>query len=184
MRKVIVYIAMSLDGYIAKTGDDLSFLSLVQQEGEDYGYAEFVSTVDTVIMGRRTYDWVLSQVNDFPHADKESYILSSRPGPESENLHFYNGKPHTLVNELKQQEGKTIFVDGGADVVAQMQRADLIDEYIISVIPCFVGDGVRLFKNGIPEKQLFLLGAKHYPSGLVQLHYSCRKTSLHVQANG
>ncbi|MEI7504924.1 MAG: dihydrofolate reductase, partial [Paludibacter sp.] len=69
-RKVILYIAMSLDGYIAKPNDDLSFLSMVQQEGEDYGYTDFVNTVDTVIMGRKTYDWVMTQVPEFPHNDK------------------------------------------------------------------------------------------------------------------
>jgi dihydrofolate reductase len=174
---------MSLDGYITKTGDDLSFLSIVQQEGEDYGYAGFVQTVDTVIMGRRTYDWVLSQVNEFPHAGKESYILSSRPGPETSNLHFYNGDLKALVSTLQQREGKSIFVDGGADVVAQMQKADLIDEYILSVIPCFVGDGVRLFKDGRPEKRLHLLGTKQYPSGLVQLHYSGRHSTKQEEIN-
>ncbi len=60
-RKVIVYIAMSLDGYIAGEGDDLSFLSIVQQDGEDYGYHAFVDTIDTVIIGRKTYDWVCKQ---------------------------------------------------------------------------------------------------------------------------
>jgi dihydrofolate reductase len=71
-RKVILYIAMSLDGFIARTGDDLSFLSIVEKQGEDYGYRDFINTVDTVIMGRRTYDWVLTQVDEFPHADKDT----------------------------------------------------------------------------------------------------------------
>lgn len=69
-RKVILYIATSLDGYIAKPNDDLSFLSLVQKEGEDYGYANFEKTIDTVILGRKTYDWVTKAVRHFPHADK------------------------------------------------------------------------------------------------------------------
>lgn len=65
-RKVILYIATSLDGYIAKPNNDLSFLSIVQKEGEDYGYSKFINSVDTVILGRRTYDWVMSQVKVFP----------------------------------------------------------------------------------------------------------------------
>ena len=81
-RKVILYISTSLDGYIAKPNDDLSFLSLVQQDGEDYGYSDFVNSVDTVIIGRKTYDWVMTQVTEFPHADKNSFIITrtARPG--------------------------------------------------------------------------------------------------------
>ena len=76
MRKLILYISCSLDGYIAKPNDDLSFLQSVQMSGEDYGYYDFVKTVDTVIVGRRTYDWVVGQGYAFPHADKESYIIT------------------------------------------------------------------------------------------------------------
>ena len=71
-RKLILYISCSLDGYIAKPNDDLSFLSMVEQEGQDYGYADFIKTVDTVIVGRRTYDWVIGQRYEFPHSDKVS----------------------------------------------------------------------------------------------------------------
>lgn len=78
-RKVILYIATSLDGYIAKPNDDLSFLSVVQRDGEDYGYVDFIKSVDTVILGRKTYDWVMTQVPEFPHADKNSYVITRTP---------------------------------------------------------------------------------------------------------
>lgn len=80
MRKLILYIASSLDGFIAKPNDDLSFLSIVHKEGEDYGYADFISTVDTVILGRKTYDWVLNHAA-FPHADKNAYVITSTERP-------------------------------------------------------------------------------------------------------
>jgi dihydrofolate reductase len=89
-RKLLIYIATSLDGYIAATGDDLSFLSVVQKEGEDYGYHDFIKTVDTVILGRRTYDWVTSQV-DFPHADKETYVITRPSGLPSVKSIFTMG---------------------------------------------------------------------------------------------
>ena len=119
-RKVILYIAASLDGYIAKPGDDLSFLNRVQKEGEDYGYYEFVSSVDTVIMGSRTYDWVMNQVDEFPHKDKESYIITRTARPKKGKVNFYTGKLSDLVSELKQREGKDIFCDGGAQVVHEL----------------------------------------------------------------
>lgn len=170
-RKVILYIAMSLDGYIAKPGDDLSFLSIVEQEGEDYGYGNFISTVDTVIMGRKTFDWVLSQVRDFPHKDKQTFVITRAPGPSNGNTSFYNGNPNELVMKLKQQDGKNIFIDGGAEVVNELLRDELIDEFYISVIPVLLGEGTRLFKDGRPEQRLSLIDSKYFDTGLVQMYY-------------
>ena len=116
-RKVFVYIAASLDGYIAKHDDDLTFLSLVEQEGEDYGYAEFIDTIDTVIIGRKTYDKVQSMGIEYLRADKEYYIVSRTPRAQEGNVRFHSGDLKALVEELKEKEGKHIFVDGGAEVV-------------------------------------------------------------------
>ena len=90
-RKLILYIATSLDGYIAKPNDDLSFLSIVQKDGEDYGYSEFVSSIDTVILGRKTYDWIMAVVDEFPHMDKISYIITRTERPSIGKINFYNG---------------------------------------------------------------------------------------------
>lgn len=170
-RKLILYISMSLDGYIAKPNDDLSFLSLVEKEGEDYGYTDFVSTVDTVIMGRKTYDWVMKQVAEFPHADKTAFIITRTPRPSVGNTHFYTGNLTELVSKLKGENGKNIFCDGGAEIVNEFLKNDLLDEFIIAVIPVLVGNGIRLFHNGIPEQKLKLINAKSFDAGLVQLHY-------------
>ncbi|MBN2612772.1 MAG: dihydrofolate reductase [Bacteroidales bacterium] len=128
-RHVIVYIAMSLDGYIAGPDDDLSFLSAVQVEGEDYGYAEFYETTGTVIMGRKTYDWVMTQVPVFPHHDKETYIITRKTLPSSGNIRFFNGSIPGLIRMLKAKRGRDIFVDGGAKVVNSLLKEDLIDEF-------------------------------------------------------
>ena len=170
-RKVILYIAISLDGYIAKPNDDLSFLSIVQKEGEDYGYRDFIKTVDTVILGRRTYDWVMTQVPEFPHADKNAYIITRTAKPGFGNTQFYTGSLKDLVVKLKSENGKNIFVDGGAEIVNELLKEKLIDEFIISVIPVFVGNGTRLFKDGRPEQILRLVSVKHFEKGLAQLHY-------------
>lgn len=171
-RKVILYIATSLDGYIAAPGGDLNFLGMVAKEGEDYGYAEFVKTVDTVIMGRKTYDSVLAMGYDYPHADKESYIITRTVRPSIGNIRFYTGTLKELVLQLKAGPGKNIYCDGGAEVVNMLEQDDLIDEYIISVIPVMLGGGTRLFANGRSEMALELISSRSYPSGLVQLHYS------------
>jgi dihydrofolate reductase len=171
MRKLILYISCSLDGYIAKPGDDLSFLSIVQKEDEDYGYNEFVTSVDTVILGRKTYDWVENSGFDFPHRDKECYVITSANIPRDGNITFYNGDLSALIRDLKATEGKNIFCDGGSEIVNQLLTEKLLDEIILSVIPILVGDGVRLFKDLRPEQIVQLQSAKHFDTGLVQLHY-------------
>lgn len=173
-RKVFVYIAASLDGYIAKHDDDLTFLSLVEQEGEDYGYAEFIDTIDTVIIGRKTYDKVQAMGIEYLRADKEYYIMTRTPRAQEGNVHFHTGDLQALIEDLKQKEGKHIFVDGGAEVVNQLMQLDLIDEYIVSLIPILLGDGIRLFKDGRPEQKLTFVTSKSFEKGLVQLHYTRR----------
>jgi dihydrofolate reductase len=172
-RKVIVYIAMSLDGYIAKPNDDLGFLSIVQKKEEDYGYKDFIKTVDTVLLGRKTYDWVMKQVTEFPHADKTTYVITRTDRPGIGKRIFYTGDLNALLTRLKHEPGKNIFVDGGAEIVNELLKQNLVDEMIISVIPVLVGDGTRLFKDRRPEQKLELVDAKQFDTGLVQLHYIC-----------
>jgi len=171
MRKLMIFIATSLDGYIAKPNDDLGFLNVVQKEGEDYGYNAFIKTIDTVIVGRKTYDWVMKQVPEFPHADKTCYIITRNARPSVGNLNFYSGDIRELVQGLKQQEGKDIFCDGGSEIIHELVKHDLVDEWIISIIPTLVGNGTRLFKDGRPEQLLELVKAVSYDTGLTQLHY-------------
>ncbi|MES2767024.1 MAG: dihydrofolate reductase family protein [Bacteroidota bacterium] len=170
-RKVILYIAMSVDGYIAKDEDNLDFLSIVETPGEDYGYADFQQNVDTLIWGRKTYDKVLSFGIEFPHKDKKCYVLSRTKTGSDENVEFYNGSLKELIASLHEQDGKHIYCDGGGDVVYELLKDGLIDSIIISVIPHLVGTGVRLFKDGRPEQALVFKKSVTFPSGLVQLWY-------------
>ena len=170
-RKVILYIASSLDGYIAKSNDDLSFLSRVQQEGQDYGYAKFIDNVDTVILGRKTYDWVMKQVKEFPHAQLDSYIITRTPRQDIGKIKFYTGNLKELVLRLRQERGKNIFIDGGAEIVNELFKEKLIDQIYLSIVPILLGDGVRLFKGGLPEQNLKLINSKQFETGLIQLQY-------------
>jgi dihydrofolate reductase len=170
-RKVILYIAVSLDGYIAQPNDDLGFLSIVEQEGEDYGYNDFIETIDAVIVGRKTYEKVISMGIEFPHADKDAYIITRTPRPQKGNVKFYTGQLKTLVEKLKAEAGKNIFCDGGAEIVNELLKDDLIDEFIISIIPILLGNGTKLFKDGRPETKLELTSIKSFEKGLAQLHY-------------
>lgn len=170
-RKIILYIATSLDGYIAKPNDDLSFLSIVEQEGEDYGYADFIKTVDTIILGRKTYDWIMAHVPEYSHPDRKTFVITRTARPDIGNTRFYTGNLRDLVLQLKSENGKNIFIDGGAEIVHELLKENLIDEFIISIIPILVGSGTRLFNDGRPEQKLKLISTKKFDKGLAQLHY-------------
>jgi dihydrofolate reductase len=169
--KLVLYIAASLDGYIATPDGDLKFLSEVEMPGEDYGYYNFVKTIDTVIMGRKTYDKVMDMGFGYPHPDKDSYIITRTPQPDQGKVKFYTGTLADLVTHLKSTGKKNIYCDGGAEIVNELMQQDLIDEYIISFIPILLGEGIRLFRTGRPEMKLELIKAHSYKSGLVQVHY-------------
>lgn len=170
-RKLIVYIACSLDGFIAGPGDDLSFLKQVEKPGEDYGYAAFMNTVDTIMMGRRTYDWVMKEKSEYVDKTRDVFILSRTEREPMNNVQFYNGDPARLLESLRNKPGKDIFIDGGAMAIDYFRKKRLIDEWIISIIPVLLGDGVRLFKGGHQQQTLTFISAKHFETGLVQLHY-------------
>ena len=170
-RKVILYISMSLDGYIAPKDNSLEFLSMVEKEGEDYGYNDFVQSVDAVIIGRKTYEKVIAMGYEYPHSDKDVYILTRTAKPSIGNFKFYTGDLSRLVNYLKGQAGKNIYCDGGAEIANELMKNTLVDEFIISVIPILLGEGIRLFKEDRPEQRLELISSKQYEKGLIQLHY-------------
>lgn len=162
---------MSLDGYIATKDNSLDFLSIVEQEGEDYGYNDFIKSVDAVIIGRKTYEKVIAMGYEYPHTDKEVYILTRTEKPSSGTFKFYNGELRQLVGNLKNKSGKYIYCDGGAEIANELMKEDLVDEYVISVIPILLGDGIKLFKDGRPQQNLKLISSKQFDKGLIQLHY-------------
>lgn len=177
MRTVSLFIATSLDGYIAKPNDDLSFLKLVEKEGEDYGYAKFTSTIDTIILGRKTFDWVAREIgtSHYDNGERDVYVITRTERASVGKIKFYTGSLAELVRQLKSESGKNVYCDGGAEIINELLKNDLIDEFIISVIPVLVGNGTRLFKDGRPEQQLELLAIKTFDTGLTQLHYKRKK---------
>jgi dihydrofolate reductase len=178
MRKLSLFIATSLDGYISKPNDDLSFLKLVEKEGEDYGYAEFTANIDTIILGRKTYDYVLKEIGSshYDNGQRDVYVITRTERPRVGRTTFYTGRLTELVQRLKSETGKNIYCDGGAEIINELLKHDLIDEFIISVIPVLVGKGTRLFKKNRPEQQLEFVNAKSFETGLTQLHYKRKKT--------
>lgn len=169
--RVVLYIAMSADGFIAKSDGNLDWLSVVEKPGEDYGYYEFIKTVDVVIMGRKTYDKVCSFGIDFPHKNKKCFVWSGSRTGSDDNVTYFSGNPADLLQSLNSEKETTVFVDGGAEMVKELMRQNLIDRYIVSVIPYFTGGGIRLFGDSGLDTSISLVRSATFPSGLVQLWY-------------
>lgn len=172
--RLVLYISMSLDGFISTIDDNIDWLNRYAIEGEDYGYEEFTKNVDSYIVGRKTYEVVLNLTGGvFPPASKFTcYVITREERLPENGIVFYNGSIATLISKLKSESSHNIYCDGGGEIVKMLMDEDLIDEYIISVIPILLGDGKRLFRGSKNMTDLNLIGCQDYASGLVQLRYS------------
>ena len=168
-----VFIASSLDGFIARPDGRLDWLSLVERPGEDYGYQRFHGSVDALVVGRKTYDTVLG-FPSWPYAGKRCVVLTHRPPASLHGEKFCSGPPAILVEQLRAQGVKRAYVDGGL-VIQQFLAAGLITDMTVSVVPVLLGDGVRLFGETGGDLPLKLVGSRAFDSGLVQLHYALGK---------
>jgi dihydrofolate reductase len=163
-----VFIATSVDGYIARADGNIDWLSIVHPVDEAHGYEKFMSTVDTIVIGRGTYDTVL-ECEKWPYLGKRVIVMTHRPGKQHHGEDFYAGSATELANRLA--EAKRVYVDGG-NVVRQFFAAGLVDDVTISMIPIVLGNGIRLFSGGEGEHRLGLENSRSWPSGMVQMRYS------------
>lgn len=176
MRKVILFIAMSLDGYIADKKGGVGWLNGQDVSAENVDtYSVFVRDVDTVIMGWDTYHQIVTQLSsgEWVYANLTSYVITHRKLLSKKEIFFTEKAPADLVKELKNKEGKSIWICGGANIVQQFVQMDLIDEYYISVIPTVLGSGIRLFGTTPDEIKLKLIYTQNY-NGIVELIYTRR----------
>ena len=173
MRKTVLYIAMSLDGYIADKAGGVGWLCGDGSDPENCGsYPEFESTIDTVILGHRTYHQIVTELSpdSWPYAGMHSYVLTHQKQPDQKEIHFVSTPLPALLTTLKQQNGKDIWLCGGADIIDQALKADLVDELTISVLPILLGDGIPLFRTSQTSRPLTLISHRSY-NGIVDLVY-------------
>jgi dihydrofolate reductase len=167
VRKLILFIAASLDGYIAGPNGEIDWLL----HDHDYGYTAFYAGIDTVIMGRKTYELAL-RFGEYPYPGTSAYVFSRAPRAPDAHARFVGGDVAGFVGELKSEPGRDIWLVGGGEIVRECLGADLIDEFVVSIHPLVLGAGVPLFPPGVPRRALRLAGVARYPSGLVQLTYA------------
>ena len=167
MRKVILFIASSLDGYIAGPKGEIDWLF----SDQDYGYAEFFAGVDTVVMGRLTYEVSLS-FGEYPYPRREGFVFSrTKSGTRDANVSFVGEEPGPFVRKLKKRAGKKIWLVGGAGIIQSCMSHDVIDEYVISIHPVILGSSIPLFRGSMPTTPLKLQNTRTFETGLAQLTY-------------
>lgn len=172
-RKLILYIATSLDGYIATEDDSLEWLFKIEGKG-DNGYSEFYKTVDTILIGRRTYDWVIDkEKGEFPYKNKKCYVFSKSISGKNENVEFINCDIVEFTNKLKEETGGNIWIVGGGNLLHFFIKERLVDEFIITVAPTLIGRGIPLFKEFDFELELKLKNIRRF-NQFAELHYELK----------
>ena len=171
-RKVIVNIGTSADGFIARPDGDLEWLTSRPGPKGFYGMSDFVKSIDTKVLGRRTYEESVRLGAKFEPPTR--YVVFSRHGPPADaplGVEFVNGAIGAFVSRLREQPGKDIWLMGGGDLIASFLDEGGIDELVITVAPVFIGDGIPLMARRHRHVPLELLSAKPFENGVVQLHY-------------
>jgi dihydrofolate reductase len=171
MLEVIYYVACSLDGFIATADGGVDWLDPYQRGDEDYGYAEFYSSVEALLLGSRTYE-VSLRLGEWPAPDKPSWVFTRRELPIAHpSVTLTSEDPAEVVATLRERGLKRAWLMGGGELAASFRTAGLITRCMIFVVPIVLGGGVRLFVDAERPSSLELVGAKPYSSGLVQLDY-------------
>ncbi|NWK56035.1 dihydrofolate reductase [Verrucomicrobiaceae bacterium N1E253] len=180
---ISVYIAISTDGFIARDDGDVSWLDSFNQDPEsDYGFGTFFASVDCLVMGRKTFEKVLS-FNDWPYANKQVAVLSQRgtsiPDTLSDTVECMHGEPEEIVNDLAKRGFKHLYIDGG-ETIRRFLASHLIDDLILTRAPLLLGSGISLFNRLEKEIPLKHLDSKSFSNGLVQDHYRIQKTKVKI----
>ena len=166
-----VFVGTSLDGFIARSNGDLDFLP--EGGGEPHGYAEFIASVDAIVLGRKSFEKVLT-FEPWPYGAKRVVVLSSRPvdlaAAKGGTVEQMAGTPAEIVSRLAASGAHHLYIDGGITIQGFL-RAGLIQRLTITHVPVLIGEGVPLFGSLPRDVRLQHVATRHYPSGLVQTEY-------------
>jgi len=175
--KISVYIATSLDGFIARKNGDIDWLPAADDSGEDYGYKEFISSIDLLVMGRHTYEKVLT-FETWPYLDKKVIVLSSSnprlPKELADKVEVLNQTPRDLLKTLTGKGARHVYLDGGKTIQLFLKEG-LVDELTITTIPVLIGEGLSLFGPLNQDIKFQLTDSKYFKNGFVQSKYRADK---------
>lgn len=176
-RKVIVHIATSADGYVARPDGDLEWLTSRPAPKGFYGMNAFMKSIDTKVLGRKTYEVSRKLGAKFDDSKGRSIVFSrhARPADAPSGVEFVSDPIGPFVDRLRAQPGKDIWLMGGGDIIASFLDEQAIDEFVITVAPVFIGDGIPLIARRHRHVLLELSSLERFENGVVQLHYSVQK---------
>lgn len=176
MRKVVLGLGVSLDGYIARPNGAVDFLFMPR----DYSMGPFFATIDTAIMGRKTLDAALRMGGgSLGDSSMATYVFShSLPAGERDGLVFIDQSPAALIRRLRNRPGKNIWLMGGGELARDFLKADLVDELYLGIVPALLGEGIPLFPTGFPQRDFQLVENKTYSKGLIALKYKRSRTKV------
>jgi dihydrofolate reductase len=176
MKKIILYIALSIDGRIAEPDGSIEWLSEFPiTEEMNYGYKEFMASIDTIIMGGRSWRELSNMDAMGVYADKTVYVVSRHNWGDNENVNFITENVIEQITNLRNEPGKDIWLFGGGELVSMLLAADLVDEMQIAYIPVILGEGIPLFPKQPKESKWKLIKSRNYSSGIMMVEYQ-RKT--------
>jgi dihydrofolate reductase len=183
-RKIIVNIATSADGYVARTDGNLDWLTRRPAPKGFYGLPRFSRSIDAKILGRKTFDLSVKMGASFS-AENVHYVFSRRQPPASvpAGVQFVTESIRAFAEHLRKQAGKNIWMMGGGKIIGSFLDEDAIDEFIITVVPTFIGEGIPLIAPRHREVPLRLLSLRRFPDGVVQLHYDMQQTKSLSEPN-
>lgn len=174
MTKIKLYIATSIDGYIARKNGSIDWLEKIPSpDNNDYGYADFMKQIDTIVMGRRTYEDVLGFDVPWPYAEYKSIVItrSENYKTKTPNTSIINNLEYDVIQNLLQNSRKNIWIVGGGEIISHLLNLDVIDEIFLFIMPLVLGSGLPLFPDKPKETWFKQVESKSWETGVVMIKY-------------
>lgn len=177
MKHVVLYINQSVDGFIADRDDSINWFG---GQGtsmlDEHDYFKFIKKIDTVVMGRHTYQQIVNESSpeSWPYSGMQTYVLSKHPAEDTDEIKFVQTDASELIEKLRAEDGKNIWIVGGATIINQLVDSNLIDIYCLATMPILLGGGKRLFDGNSQNSIKLQLMKKHDADGIVTTIYQRR----------
>ncbi len=179
-RRIVLGVGISLDGYIARPDGAVDFLFMPK----DYPMASFMATIDTAIMGRKTWEVALQMGGESYHGSSTAtYVFAHTPQPAHKGVTFISQSPAEFITGLRKKPGKDIWLMGGGELARSFLEADLVDQLYLGIVPVLLGEGLPLFPSGFPQRDFSLLDNQTYSKGLIALKYERAPKKRERRAN-
>jgi len=173
---VSLYIASTLDGYIARANGAIDWLTSIDDNDTDYGYSDFYKSIDALLMGSATFEMIQS-FGAWPYGDKPTFVFTRRSlTTDLDNVFFVSGDPFQVISSQQFSSFQRVWLVGGSALIGSCLKKGIVNEYILTILPVILGHGLCLFPSPAPEQWLKLVSCLQYERGVLQLHYHVQQS--------